>query len=141
MNVNLNLTYQSNNCILSVTHYLKTMSHAIYQQLLCWMHSILCFLQVLYPIRNHRFNIYDFSCSITCKLREVKQHRYLQNPQLIFDTPTYSHNPFLTQCQSILLLTPLCMLTPISRHPRMSKENNKVKYKDHNHYEILICYS
>jgi hypothetical protein len=43
-------------------------------------------------------------------MREVKQHRYLQIPQLIFDIPTYTHNPYLTQCQSILPMALLCML-------------------------------
>ena len=108
---------------MNVTHSFKTMSHAIYQQLLCWLHSILCFVQVLYAVINHRFNIYDFCCSINCKMREVKHHRYLQNPQLIFDMPTYTHNPYLTQCQLILLMARLCMLTHLSRHPTMDNEN------------------
>ena len=57
-------------------------------------------------------------------MREVKQYRYLQNPQLFFDTPTYNDNPFLTQCQSIHLMVPLCMLTYVWWHPRIGSENN-----------------
>jgi hypothetical protein len=46
-------------------------------------------------------------------MRQVKQHRYLQIPQLIFDMPTYTHNPYLTQYQSILLMDLLYMLAPV----------------------------
>ena len=52
-------------------------------------------------------------------MREAKQHRYLQIPQLIFDMPTYTHNPYVTQCQSILLMALLCMLALVWRHSRM----------------------
>ena len=120
-----NIDVLRNNYVLSVTHSFITMSHVIYQQFLCWLQFILYFLRVLYTIRNHRFNINDFCFSITYKMREVKQHRYLQNPQLIFDMPTSTHNPCLTQCQSISLMTHFCMLTHVSRHPRMASENKK----------------
>ena len=60
-----------------------------------------------------------FFCLINYKLTEVKQHRYLQIPQLIYDMPTYTHNPILTQCQSIRLMDLLSMLGPIWRHSRM----------------------
>jgi hypothetical protein len=84
------------------THMFKIKYHALFQKFLCWLSSILCFLQVLYPIINHRFNIKYYFCFINYKMIEVKQHRlYLQIPQLIFDMPTYTHNPYLTQCQSI----------------------------------------
>jgi hypothetical protein len=45
---------------------------------------------------------------------EVKQHRlYLQIPKLIFYMPTYTHNPYLTQCESIFLMDLLCMLAHV----------------------------
>ena len=72
-------------------------------------------------------------------MREVKQYRYLHNIQLIFDTPTYTHNPFLIQCQLIILMAPLWMLILVSRHPMIDSENKKIKYTNHNHCEILIC--
>lgn len=34
------------------------------------------------------------------KINEVKQHGYLQIVQLTFDTPTYTHNPYLFKNQS-----------------------------------------
>ena len=52
-------------------------------------------------------------------MREVKQHRFLQRPQLIFDTPTYAHNLYLTQCQENLPMALLCILTHVWRHPMM----------------------
>ena len=98
---------------MNYTPCLKTKSHSFCQKLFYLRSSILCFLQVLYPIINHRFNIKDSFCSINYKLRKVKQHRYLQIPQLIFDMPTYTHNPYLIQCQSILRMALLCMLAPV----------------------------
>ena len=47
------------------------------------------------------------------KMKEVKQYTYLQNPQLVFYTPRFTHNSCLTQCQSILLMVLVCMLTPV----------------------------
>ena len=110
MNVNWKETHlHSNNWVINDAHSFKTISHAFHQQVFYWIHSILCFLQVLCHITiNHRFNINVFS---NYKIREVKQYRYLQNPQLIFDLPKYTHNPCLTQCQSILLMLHHCMLT------------------------------
>ena len=129
MNVNWESTYlYRNNLFMNYTHYFETKSHVFYQQVFCRLHSIFCFLQVLCPITNHRFNIKDFCCSTNYKMRKVKQYIYLQNPQLVFDTPTYTRNPCLIQFQSILLIVPLCMLTLVWIHPRISSENkNKTK--------------
>ena len=88
-----------------------------------------CFLQFVFPVTNHRYKINGFCCSINYKMREVKQHRYLQIQQLIFDTQPYTHNLYLTQCQSILMMVHLCILTPISRHPSMASENKKINIK------------
>ena len=68
-------------------------------------------------------------------MREVKQHRYLQSPWLFFYMPRYTHSPCLTQCQSFFLMALLCMLAHVQRHPRVASVN-KIKYKDHNQYEI-----
>lgn len=34
--------------------------------------------------------------------------------------PTYTDNPYLTQCKSILSMTLICMLEPIQRHSTIS---------------------
>ena len=109
----------SKNWVMNYTHSFKTKSHAFCQQLFCWRSFVLCFLQFLYPIINLRFNINEFFCSMNYKLREVKQYRYLQIPQLIFDMPIYTHNPYLTQTQSILPMGLLCMLAHVWRHSRV----------------------
>ena len=131
--------YHRNNWVLNDTHSFKTKSHAFSQQLFYWLHFVIYFLHVSYPITNNRFTIKYFCCSINYKMREVKKYRYLQIPQLIFGMPTYTHNPYLTQCQSILLMTLLCMLTPIWR-PKDDLYKKKLKYKYHNQYEIFRCY-
>ena len=115
--------YHRNNCFMNDTNYFRTKSHAFSQQAFSWIHSILFFLQVLCHVTNHRFNIF---CFINYKMGEVKKYRYLRNPQLIFDTQTYTQNPYLTQCQSILLMAPLCMLKGLFQDiPMISNEHKK----------------
>ena len=64
--------------------------------------------------------MFPYWCTINYKMREVKQHKYLQIVQSTLDTSTYSHNPYLIQSRPILQLALLCILAPIRRHPWMS---------------------
>ena len=51
--------------------------------------------------------------------------------------PTYTHNPYLTQCQSICLMVLLCMLAPVRRHSMMIFVKQLKIYKN----EIFLsCY-
>ena len=57
--------------------------------------------------------------------------RCLQIPQLISDMSTNTHNPYLTQFQSIPLMVLLCMLAPVQRHSMMIfvKQLKNIKMK------------
>ena len=114
------MTYHSNNWLINYTHSFKTMYHAIFQNFICWHNSILCFLQVLYPIKNHIFNIkYVFVLLIIDGANLNKIDRFLQIPQLNSDMPAYTHNPYSTQFKSIHLMVLIFMLVPVLRHSIM----------------------
>ena len=69
-------------------------------------------------------------CYINYKIREVKQHSYLQTIQLTIDTPTYMHNPYVIQCQSNVRNSFLYMLALVRKHQWMVI--NIFKYINHN---------
>lgn len=68
-------------------------------------------------------------------MREVQQDSYLQIVQLTLDTPTYSHNSYLIQCQSNVQMVLLYIVASIRKHTWMII--NQLKYICHNKYEIL----
>ena len=74
MNENWKVAYlRSNKWVMTDRHYFKIMSHAIHRQVLCWIHSILWFLQVLYWY-NFSYVEIPFYC---CQYLHNIQHMWI----------------------------------------------------------------